>query len=380
MSSPSAPTWDLERPNVFEVDLDAVAHNARLLRSRLGDAKIFAALKADGYGYGAETVAHTVLGNGIDGLSMVSVGTAARLRESGVTSPILLYPGVPFTAASVEVIHRHQLIPTIADRNGADILARLLQRPQTTYIKIDVGLERFGVPPEAFPELLEHIATLASIHVGGLYAHMHLPSSGWDAGYIAWQTERFQQAVKAARKRGLSPLTAMTVSTGILANETDDDVEAADPGRWFFGLVDDDIAKDEHLRPAFVSLKSQLAAVKDVSAVSYIGQSPLGSNDVRRIGIVPVGLVDGIERITSGSVLVRGKSAAMLGAPSIEHTRIDLTDIPDAAAGDPVVLIGNQGSSSISPRDVALHHKLPAPCLLALRVGPTFRRQYIHQS
>ena len=64
----------LARPNRFEVDLDAVAHNASVIRRLVGQTpKIFAALKADAYGYGTLEVARTLLRSGVDALSLVSL-------------------------------------------------------------------------------------------------------------------------------------------------------------------------------------------------------------------------------------------------------------------------------------------------------------------
>lgn len=377
MSTPHTGTWELERPNLFEIDLRAVAHNARLLRSQLSDATIFAALKADGYGYGAEAVAHTLVRNGINGFSMVSIGAAVRLRETGISSPILLYPGVPFTPAAVDAIQGFDLIPTIIDKAGADRLAALTQHPVTAYIKVDVGLERFGVQAEQITSLLEHIGSLERIRVGGVYAHLHLPPGGGDPGYIKWQQGRFHKAAQITASNGLSAIIVMSASTGLLTHRSDEQLTAADPGRWFFGLIDTDGTTDDCLRPAFVSVKSRLVAVKEVDRQYYVASSPFGRADVRRIGIMPVGQVDGVERITVGRVLVRGRPANIVGQPSIEHSRIDLSAIPEAAPGDTVVLVGDQGASQISPREVAAHHGVPSPCLLALRVGPAFRREYI---
>jgi alanine racemase len=72
---------------------------------------------------------------------------------------------------------------------------------------------------------------------------------------------------------------------------------------------------------------------------------------------------------------VRGRAASLVGAPSLEHTRIDLTAVPDATVGDEVVIIGRQGDLEITPAEVAARHGL-GPHHVATTVGPRVTRVY----
>src|SRR2546421_334223 len=84
------------RPNRFEVDLGAIAHNAATIRRLVGPScKIFAALKADAYGYGIAAVAPAVAAAGVDGISLVSVADAVSLRQRGVEAHIHVRDNVP---------------------------------------------------------------------------------------------------------------------------------------------------------------------------------------------------------------------------------------------------------------------------------------------
>ena len=95
-----------------------------------------------------------------------------------------------------------------------------------------------------------------------------------------------------------------------------------------------------------------------------------------RLGIIPLGTADGMARLHDGRVLVRGRAAPILGGPSLEHTRVDLTAIPDARAGDEVVVIGRQGEAEIAPSAVAARHGL-APHGIALGVRDRVARVYL---
>src|SRR5262245_17534995 len=108
----------LARPVWLEVDLDAPAENLRAVRRLVGaDRKIFAVLKADGYGFGAREMAEVFVGNGADALAFADLGDAILARRRGVTLPILVFPNsLPGTAAEVIA---HRLIPTLTDLDEA---------------------------------------------------------------------------------------------------------------------------------------------------------------------------------------------------------------------------------------------------------------------
>jgi alanine racemase len=92
-----------------------------------------------------------------------------------------------------------------------------------------------------------------------------------------------------------------------------------------------------------------------------------------RLGVIPLGAADGLGQLHAGRVLVRGRSAAVLGSPSLEHTRIDLSLVPEARIGDEVVVIGRQGEAEIRPGEVAAKQRVPQHQLAPL-VGPRVER------
>jgi alanine racemase len=72
-------------------------------------------------------------------------------------------------------------------------------------------------------------------------------------------------------------------------------------------------------------------------------------------------------------VLVHGRSAPVLASPSLEHTRIDLGQAPEAQVGDEVIVIGRQGDAEITLGEVAARHRL-SPHQLAPLIGPRVER------
>ena len=73
-----------------EIDLDALAHNYRTLRDRVGpEVKFLGVVKADAYGHGAVQVSRTLQTLGADYLAVSSIDEATELRCNGITMPIL---------------------------------------------------------------------------------------------------------------------------------------------------------------------------------------------------------------------------------------------------------------------------------------------------
>jgi alanine racemase len=114
--------------------------------------------------------------------------------------------------------------------------------------------------------------------------------------------------------------------------------------------------------------------VKDIQPRErFAAQAPFPVPGPMRLGVIPLGAADGLGQLHAGRVLVRGQAAPVLGVPSLEHTRIDLSPVPAARVGDEVVVIGRQGDATISPAEVSAKQRLPQHQLAPL-VGPRIER------
>ena len=81
------------RPTVAEIDLEAIAHNVRLLRPP--GAELMAVVKADGYGHGDAEVAKAALeAGGPEARGLARRGGALAARR-GIDAPILVLAEFP---------------------------------------------------------------------------------------------------------------------------------------------------------------------------------------------------------------------------------------------------------------------------------------------
>jgi alanine racemase len=368
------------RPNVLEVDLDAVAHNVCRLRQHLGgDVQLFAALKANAYGFGIERVADTVVQAGANGLAMVEVDHAVALRQRGIDVPILLYGGTPASAEVVAAVEQYHLTPTLLDVADAQTYAHHATRCLGAFLKIDVGLERMGASPEDMPSIAADLRALRNVELDGVYTHLHVPPQAPAAEtgrYLHWQFARFTSALQALSEAGIEPPIRMAASSGVLMQTDEMHLNAVDPGHLLFGMYPSGPRRPPlDLRPALRQLKSRLVQVKTLNRAAFVEQAPFAIQPGMSIGVFPLGIADGMPLVNCGHVLVNGRRVRVLGI-SLEHTRVDLTGV-EARRGDEVVIVGRQGADEISSAEVLEHLGQHIPSALPLAVQRSVPRSYV---
>lgn len=368
-------------PNRFEVDLDAIGHNLHALRAVLSrETKVYAAVKANGYGFGLLPVAHTLEDAGVDAVALANVRDAARLRRDGVRCPILLYGGNVLDRQVINVVNECGLIVTVGDRDSVSALSEYGAETTGVFVEIDVGLERLGVPVRSAVELIKEVADSPRLCLDGVYTHMHV-SPGQELGpYVEWQFRRFTEVLARAHREGISTGIAMAASTPVLFLTSSMNLDAVDVGRYLYGIVRPQVEPgldDLGLRPAFRSLRSRITHCKRVERDSFLDEARFALAPDMRIGVIPFGFADGLALLNCGEALVRGTRVPIVGGLSLEHVCVDLTKVPDVAVGDEVVFIGRQGESEISQEEVFVRQgkELP-PGKLAVAVRETVARVY----
>jgi alanine racemase len=359
---------------VFEIDLDAAAHNLRVVREMVGPhRKIYAVIKADGYGHGAVEMGETFLANGADALGVADLGEGIRLRKRGIGAPILVYPSSLPDAASEALAHG--LTPTVVDLEGARAYADAAEGPCEVFVKIDVGLERLGVVPEQAVKLVTAMLELPHLRLGGLCAHPHAPEGGPPA-YADWQLGRFTGVVDELEARGVAVPIRLLAASPFVLRYPHSYLNAVDPGRMLYGMTMKDEQAPTALRRTFHALTSRVIALKEIAPRERFAElAPFPVTAPMRLGVIPIGLADGMLWLHADRVLVRGRPAPILASPSLEHTRIDLTTVPDAQVGDEVVIIGRQGAAEITIAEVARRRSIGVH-QVATTIGPRVARVY----
>lgn len=349
IAAPDRPTW-------LEIDLAAVGANVEALRRLVGpEVALMAVLKADAYGHGAVRIARTVLHHGAAALAVATLGEAKILRDAGITAPIL---ALGYTAPwQVRTALRYGVQITLWDWEVAQecvAASQELALPVQVHVKVDTGMARLGLNPAHALPFLQRLRSLPEIEVIGLYTHFATADSA-DETLARQQISRFQAVIDEAEAVGLRPPLVHAANSAATFRFPEARWDMVRPGIAVYGL---DPASETPCPVGFhpaLAFKTAVAQVKKLpvgSPISY-GATFITQRE-SCIATIPVGYADGFRRSPSWlAVLVHGQRAPVVGRVCMDYTMVDVTDIPDVAVGDEVVLVGRQGQDAISAEEVA---------------------------
>ena len=333
-----------------EIDRAAVRWNSAALRRAAQGAALAAVVKADGYGHGAAQAAQAALDGGAERLCVFALQEAVALREAGLRAPILLLG--PLLPEQMQIAVRLDLsvsLRRVAEVEACAAAARAEQRQAVVHINVEGGMQRLGLPDAEAIALAAAVRTHDSLFLEGVYTHF--PDAG--TADPTPTREAFAQFLKTAAVIG-APIRHAAASAAAL-RFPEMALELIRPGIALYGASPFGTGVQCALRPA-LSWRAPLLDVRSVPAgasVSYGGLWTAQRDS--RIGVVGVGYADGVPRSLwdRSDMLVRGRRAPITGAICMDLTMIDLTEIPQAAAGDVVTLIGADGSERIHVTQLA---------------------------
>ena len=327
----------MPRPILATISLSALTHNLGVVRRHAGSTRVWAVVKANGYGHGVARAARAFAS--ADGLALLDIAEAARLRDEGVRHPILLLEGC-FGYEDVMRLAEHGLTTVIHSAAQVELMeAAVLPSAVPIYLKLNTGLNRLGFAPDEARAIIERLRACRA--VSGITLMTHYADADGSRG-IAAQHRRFMETCD-----GLGMPTSSANSAALLrfpetfANAPDDWVR---PGIMLYGCSPfaGKTAAQLDLRPA-MTLTSEIIAVqalKKGDEVGYGGTFRAEKN--MRIGIVACGYADGYPRhAASGApILVDGARTVTVGRVSMDMLAVDLTSLPDAGIGSRVTLWG----------------------------------------
>ncbi len=365
------------RPVWAEVDLTAIAHNIGILRGATRSGAMFmAVVKANAYGHGVIPVAHEAIAAGADRLGVATIEEAVQLAQAGITAPIHVLSEIPNDPADMCAALDHGFILTICRAETARAVdAAAAGRRAKVHVKVDTGMNRLGIPynPETVVAFVQTLLNCKNIDVEGIFTHFATADDP-ASDFAQIQLTRFTAALDELARRGICPPIKHAANSAAIIDLPESHLDMVRAGIAIYGLSPSPaLAGRVDLRPA-LSLKSRISFVKDVSAgegISY-GHS-FKTSRPSQIATLPLGYADGYSRILSNKtqVLVGGLKAPNVGTICMDQFMVDVTDIPNVAAGTEIVLIGSQNGETISADDIAARLgtiNYEVVCMLSARV------------
>ena len=343
-----------------DISLDAILANMESMKRNLKEGvQITAVLKTNAYGHGAVEIAKVL--EPLDyvwGYAVAAFEEAVELREAGLRKPILLL-GYVFPYCYQELA-KMNIRPAVFREDMLEQLstaAKAAGKKIKIHIAVDTGMSRIGIfPDETGLDFVKKALETEGLQVEGMFTHFARADEA-DRSFTEEQLEKFVWLTEAVKERlGYDiPIRHCSNSAGIIeyphANMT-----MVRAGITLYGLwPSDEVRKDIVPLEPVMSLRSHIIYIKEISAgtpVSYGGT--WAPDHTVRLATVPVGYGDGWPRSLSnkGYVLIRGQKAPIRGRVCMDQFMVEVTDIPDAAEGDEVTLIGRDGDAYISMEEV----------------------------
>lgn len=343
----------MSRPILATIHIPALAHNLEVVARRLScdavgrPARIWAVVKAYGYGHGLEAAVRGF--SQADGLALLDLHEAVRCRELGWQRPILLLEGF-FKQADLDILARHRIGTVLHSQAQMDMLAAWSGPGGIeAHVMLNSGMHRLGFQPQEFRAAFDQARMLQQRGILSVVGKMsHFARADDDLAVTRDQLACFSRL--AADLPGPTSVcnSAAVLAPGLAAAVPGDD-QWVRPGICLYGAspyVGRD-AESLGLQPA-MTLTSELISTHVLPAGQAIGYGHAFRTDHdMRVGIVACGYADGYPRhaITGTPVTVAGVRTRIVGRVSMDMLSVDLDPVPAADVGSPAVLWGEGGPS-----------------------------------
>lgn len=326
-----------KKTSTIVIDLDAIRHNIRALRAKIGNSpKVMAVVKADAYGHGSAEVA-AALRDVVDWFAVNDIEEGVELRKADVDLPVLVF-GVP-GADTAELYSAYSLTATVSDLSHFSLL------PAGTeyHLNFDTGMGRLGFRMEALNEVQAAMEKHAELICTGYYSHF-ATSDNPGSAKVNEQLLAFSEIRKAMPDH----LPAHLSNTGGAFFYDNIAFDMLRSGIGLYGYPPGETALD-HLQPALQwrSFLTQVKSVKKGDTVSYGARWSAPEDGY--VGVVPVGYSDGLSRALSGKISFKINEATypQIGTITMNYCMVFLggTSIP---VGEEVVLVGTPANTLMS--------------------------------
>jgi len=361
-----------------EIDLDALADNYRMLRRQMGpEAAYMGIVKADAYGHGAVRVARKLEQLGAEYLAVSNVEEAQELRHNDIELPILILGYTPPEMVQTLIENRvAQDVPSLEIAQAYSRWAQNCGRTLTVHLKLDTGMGRLGFFcdeahfDQSLSEILEAVK-LPNLSWEGVFMHFCVadePDSLESRQFTETQHRRFAHMVdEVERRAGFAFRFHHCNNSGGVLFHPEYAWDMCRPGVVQYGT--EPMSASFGLKPV-MTLKTTMGPIKEYApdtSVSY-GRTYF-TEGTRRIGVVPVGYADGLQRCLSNrwEMMTSEGPARICGRICMDMCMLDLTRLPHVKTGDEIVVFG-QGNPVERMADMAGTITYELTCGISKRV------------
>lgn len=366
----------------MEINLDHLLHNYHELTQYVAPAELVPVVKSEAYGHGAVEVSRALQRVGCKHFAIAMVDEGIQLRLAGIIGEIMIL-GVTLPE-QFDAVAEYDLTPSLSGVEPMQAwaeVARRIGRKLPYHIKVDVGLGRLGFQPEEAQVALAAAKELADVlTLRGISSHLSCPEGSKE--HNNKEFERYHRFCQPFLPEFPQVARHLSASQAVLFHR-EIFFDLVRVGGLIYGF-DYEVPTTLNLKPV-LTFKTKVGQVKILPPGWGIGYGLRHIvKEPTKVALLPLGWSDGAGRthLDKASYLVRGQFAHLVGICT-DFSMLDVTHIPDVAAGDEVILVGEQGEQRQGVVQLARSGGISSSQLLgrtALRVPRVFIQDGKEQS
>ncbi len=370
--------------NLCLINLAALEWNLNALKMRLPvGTRLMVMVKAHAYGSDSIRIARFLQSIGVGILGVSYIDEAVILRRSGIEMPIFVINVPPQEAGKVVKWNLEAGISSSACLQALSKEALLSGKKAKVHLHIDTGMSRFGCRHEEAAALAKEADALRGISIEGVMTHLACADDPSHDAFTLRQLEIFDSCIAAMQKEGIDPPWKHAANSACAIRFDLPQYNMVRIGLAAWGLHGSEAVRQRQELRLALSLISHIDGINICNqgdSVSY-GRTYHVRRPKQSIAVLPIGYFDGLHRHYSGKshVMVRGCPAPMVGSICMDYMMIDITDIPEARIGDPVLIFGtDQYGQFLPPEGLAQSGNSIAHELITC-LGPRIPRVFIYE-
>ncbi len=340
-----------------DVSARALRENYRRVQETAGEGvRVIPMVKADAYGLGMTQCVKALEPLDPWGYGVAAVEEGVRLRELGISRPVVVLSPVP--PGSFLHAVKARLSVSVGELGALARLrdaARTAGLPGRFHLEVDTGMGRAGFDWHRAGDWASQVEALLGppLEWEGCHTHFHsADSSDPEPTSLQWRRLMGVLEILPSRPKGL--LLHACNSAGAL-RRSDLAADAVRPGIFLYGGAAGEGLPDP---TPVASLRARIVLIREAVAGSTVGYgATYTARKPEQWATVAVGYGDGLPRLLGnrGEGVVRGWRVPIIGRVSMDVTVLNVTGVEGVEVGDVVTFFGRDGREAITLEEVAAH-------------------------
>ena len=320
--------------SIFEINFSLINHNLNFLKKKLKPkTKIIAVVKAFAYGHGDIEIAKFLEKQDIYAFWVADFEEGVILRKNGITVPIIVANASPKSISQIIkynldiVVYNFRILDSIID----------IKDNLNIHLKFNCGMNRYGFSVEDISLIKKKLSKNSNLNVSSICSHFSSSRTPKKDETTKNELKRFKEIASNFSDK----IYKHILNTSGIIRFAEHQYSAVRAGIGIFGIHKNTALKQ------IGKLTTTISQIRHINKGEIIGYGGhFQANKKIKIGIVPFGYADGLDRKlgnSNGSLFVNGIKCEILGEISMDSCVINLND-SNAVEGDRVEIFGSNNS------------------------------------